>query len=140
MFWERQVAHQDSSRVARPDPLQSYIPLAFKTARAADPQAKLYINDYNLHNSTKLDPLVALVTKLNKENPGLIDGIGTEMHLTVRRYLMTIPVYLTALFIRWIKMEIKPVWPSLLWRLLLLLEPKYPSPNSTSKVELLLTM
>lgn len=82
-YWERWVIHRGSKCSTYPDDLQSFIPLAFKTARAADPQAKLYINDYGLHNSTKLDPMVELVTRLNKQNPGLIDGIGTEMHLSV---------------------------------------------------------
>lgn len=61
-----------------------FITLAFKTAREADPKAKLYIHDYGIDQvNAKLEGLVTLVSKLNTENPGLIDGIGAQGHLVV---------------------------------------------------------
>ncbi|KAF9049204.1 hypothetical protein BDZ89DRAFT_941162 [Hymenopellis radicata] len=60
---------------------ESFITLAYTTARAADPTAKLYINDYNLDsNNTKVQAMVALVKRVNSAGT-LIDAIGTQMHL-----------------------------------------------------------
>lgn len=60
---------------------------AFKTARAADPNALLFINEYGIEgNSTtsaqKLDSLISYVTWL-KDQKVPIDGIGTEMHINI---------------------------------------------------------
>ncbi|PBK95947.1 glycoside hydrolase family 10 and carbohydrate-binding module family 1 protein [Armillaria gallica] len=61
---------------------ESFITIAFKAARAADPTAKLYINDYNLDsNNAKVQGMVALVRRVNADEQ-LIDGIGTQMHLS----------------------------------------------------------
>ncbi|KAF8648171.1 hypothetical protein AX16_006368 [Volvariella volvacea WC 439] len=60
---------------------ESFIPIAFRAARAADPAAKLYINDYNLDFvNTKVQSIIGLVNRINA-NGILIDGIGTETHL-----------------------------------------------------------
>ena len=79
--------------------------IAFQAARAADPSVKvwnpwsgtcpifgwrcvskqLYINDYNLDsNNAKVAGIVALVKQLNSGGTKLVDGIGTQTHLSVR--------------------------------------------------------
>lgn len=60
---------------------ESFIDIAFTAARAADPAAKLYINDYNLDGAgNKIDALLALVSRL-KARGVPIDGIGSQAHL-----------------------------------------------------------
>ncbi|SJL04726.1 related to endo-1,4-beta-xylanase [Armillaria ostoyae] len=60
---------------------ESFVTMAFQAAKAADPTAKLYINDFNLDsNNAKVQGMVALVKRINA-NGKLIDGIGTQMHL-----------------------------------------------------------
>ncbi len=57
-----------------------YIKNAFNYAHEADPEALLFINDYNLESSpTKVDALIALVEALRAEGVP-IHGIGTQMH------------------------------------------------------------
>lgn len=56
--------------------------IAFQAARAADPNAKLYINDYNLDsNNAKVQGIVRLVNQLNN-GTRLVDGIGSQGHIT----------------------------------------------------------
>ncbi|TFK26284.1 glycosyl hydrolase family 10 protein [Coprinopsis marcescibilis] len=64
---------------------EEFVHLAFRTARTADPDAKLYINDYNLdYAGPKIDNTLALVQRLRTAGTP-IDGIGTQAHLVVGR-------------------------------------------------------
>ncbi|THV01563.1 endo-1,4-beta xylanase [Dendrothele bispora CBS 962.96] len=67
-----------------PDTLgQSYIDIALQAARAADPNAKLYINDYNIEGSgAKASAMLSLVQDLKSRNIPL-DGIGLQGHFIV---------------------------------------------------------
>jgi len=57
----------------------SYIETAFIAARAANPTAKLYINDFDSTNPVKRDFLLGIVRDL-KSRGVPIDGIGHQMH------------------------------------------------------------
>ncbi len=60
---------------------KEYIPMAFRAARAADPEAKLFINDFNTERDTaKLNGLLALVEEMQAEGVP-VDGIGFQMHI-----------------------------------------------------------
>ncbi|OCH84509.1 endo-1,4-beta-xylanase [Obba rivulosa] len=60
-----------------------YIPAALRAARAADPHAKLYINDYGIEGTgNKSTALQNLVRELKSEGVP-IDGVGIQCHLTV---------------------------------------------------------
>lgn len=56
--------------------------IAFNYAKAADPAALLFINDYGLEsNAKKLDSLIKYVAEL-KSKGAKVDGIGTQMHIS----------------------------------------------------------
>ena len=56
---------------------------AFTYAAQADPNAKLFINDYNLESSNaKLDSLLAYVAEIRGRG-AKVDGIGTQMHVSI---------------------------------------------------------
>ncbi|UKT63589.1 endo-1,4-beta-xylanase [Pedobacter mucosus] len=62
---------------------RDYASKAFTYARASDPTADLYMNDYNLESSVaKLDAFVALAKELKAANTG-ITGVGTQMHCNI---------------------------------------------------------
>lgn len=61
---------------------EDYIELAFRRARAADPDARLIYNDYNIETiGAKSDAVYGLVSDF-KSRGVPIDGVGFQMHLT----------------------------------------------------------
>ncbi|KAI0696303.1 endo-1,4-beta-xylanase C precursor [Cerioporus squamosus] len=61
----------------------SYPAIALKAARAADPNAKLYINDYNIEQSgAKATAMLNLVKQLIADGVP-IDGVGFQCHFIV---------------------------------------------------------
>jgi len=62
---------------------EEYIAEAFYAAREADPEAKLFINDYNVSFSgAKQDRLIQLVKDLKGQGVP-IDGVGLQMHISL---------------------------------------------------------
>jgi endo-1,4-beta-xylanase len=60
-----------------------YIADALRTARAADPNAKLYLNDFNIEGTgTKSNAMFNLVSSLKSQGVP-IDGVGFESHFVV---------------------------------------------------------
>lgn len=58
-----------------------YIEKAFQAARAADPSAVLYYNDYNIdQNNAKTTKMVEMLTDFQARNIP-IDGVGFQMHV-----------------------------------------------------------
>jgi endo-1,4-beta-xylanase len=63
-----------------------YIEQALRWARAADPNALLFVNDYNIEGpGTKFNALYAMVQDFVARGVP-IDGVGFEMHLTLGNY------------------------------------------------------
>ncbi|MFD7658489.1 endo-1,4-beta-xylanase [Actinosynnema sp. NPDC059797] len=58
-----------------------YIAEAFKAARAADPNAKLYYNDYNIEGVNAKSDAVYNLVKSFKQQGIPIDGVGLQAHL-----------------------------------------------------------
>ncbi|AFH62890.1 endo-1,4-beta-xylanase [Paenibacillus caseinilyticus] len=62
---------------------EEYIEKAFEYAHAADPSAKLFINDYNTHDPVKRQYLYDLIKRL-KEKGIPVDGVGHQMHNSIQ--------------------------------------------------------
>ncbi|KAI9053189.1 hypothetical protein LZ554_003455 [Drepanopeziza brunnea f. sp. 'monogermtubi'] len=59
---------------------EDYIKIAFEAARAADPDTKLYYNDYNIeYDGPKQKAALALITQMVNEGTP-IDGVGAQGH------------------------------------------------------------
>jgi endo-1,4-beta-xylanase len=96
---------------------RDYAVKAFEYAHAADPDALLFINDYNLeYNPAKLDSLLAFVqevqAKLDANGNGTrIDGIGTQMHTSYMAYAGIAPMFeklaATGLLVKVSELEVK---------------------------------
>lgn len=64
---------------------ESYIPKAFHAARAADPNALLFINEYGLEeDGERWDNFLAMVSRLKQQGVP-IDGVGFQSHIYERR-------------------------------------------------------
>lgn len=66
-----------------------YLAMAFTFAREADPDAKLYYNDYNLNNKGKADIVYAMVKDFQEQGIP-IDGIGMQGHYNVDTSIGTV--------------------------------------------------
>ena len=60
---------------------EDFIIEAFKAARATDPDAKLFYNDYSAINPVKRDKIYTLLEKL--KNQDLLDGVGLQGHWNI---------------------------------------------------------
>ncbi len=72
-----------------------YIEDAFRAARAADPDVKLFINDYATDNPAKRANLLAIVRDLMDKGVPL-DGVGHQFHLTMAVPATNVDAALTA--------------------------------------------
>ena len=63
---------------------KDYAVTAFKTAQAADPNAKLFINEYGLEssNGARLKGIIDYVQYIESQG-AKVDGIGTQMHINL---------------------------------------------------------
>jgi endo-1,4-beta-xylanase len=65
-----------------------YIEHALRAARAADPDAKLFINDYGTEDPAKLARLMSIVADLQARGAPL-DGVGHQLHVSTTSPTMT---------------------------------------------------
>jgi endo-1,4-beta-xylanase len=80
-YWGDYLGDRDASRIMLTNG-DSMVAKAFRYAHAADPTAKLFLNDYaHETNTIKMDSLIALVTRLKAKGVP-IDGVGLQMHMT----------------------------------------------------------
>jgi endo-1,4-beta-xylanase len=81
-YWGDYLGDRNAARDTVYTNGDSLLTRAFRYAHAADPTAKLFLNDYaHESNSRKMDSLIALVTRL-KANGVPIDGVGLQMHMS----------------------------------------------------------
>ena len=62
---------------------EAYIVRAFEQARAADPEAVLFLNDYNLENNPRKGATFLRLVERLLTLGAPIDGIGTQSHLDI---------------------------------------------------------
>jgi len=63
---------------------EEYIELAFRYAREADPEVKLFLNEYDTTNANKRKAIIDLVEKLQSKGVP-VDGIGMQMHISLEK-------------------------------------------------------
>jgi endo-1,4-beta-xylanase len=69
---------------------RGYIANAFRWANAADPSAKLFINDYNLESDNrKLDSVIKWINELKAAGVP-IHGVGLQMHISINTNIVGI--------------------------------------------------
>ncbi|KAJ5374497.1 Glycoside hydrolase superfamily [Penicillium concentricum] len=62
---------------------EAYLPIAFAAAAAADPDAKLYYNDYNIESPGAKSTGAQRIVKLVQQYGAKIDGVGLQAHFIV---------------------------------------------------------
>ncbi|BCR82711.1 putative endo-1,4-beta-xylanase [Aspergillus chevalieri] len=62
---------------------EAYIPIAFEAAAAADPDVKLYYNDYSIEYGGDKANAAGNIVKLVQSYGAKIDGVGLQGHFTV---------------------------------------------------------
>jgi endo-1,4-beta-xylanase len=67
-----------------------YIEQIFRWARAADPKAKLFYNDYSNENINRKSDAIYAMAKDFKERGVPLDGVGFQMHLSLKSNLATV--------------------------------------------------
>ncbi|KAK3674411.1 hypothetical protein LTR78_005880 [Recurvomyces mirabilis] len=80
-----EAINDDGSGTLRSDPFHNtigpaYLPIAFATAHAADPSAKLYYNDYNIETLGVKSTAAQNIVKMIKAYGAPIDGVGLQSH------------------------------------------------------------
>jgi endo-1,4-beta-xylanase len=83
-----EAINDDGSGTLRTDVFQNvigsaYIPIAFATAAKADPNAKLYYNDYNIESPGAKSTAAQNIVKMVKAYGAKIDGVGLQSHFIV---------------------------------------------------------
>ncbi|HVO40945.1 MAG TPA: endo-1,4-beta-xylanase [Spirochaetia bacterium] len=74
--WFRTAGSDDDA-----EGIPDYVVKAFEYARAADPDVRLFYNDYSIEGGAKLEKVVVLVKAL--KGKGLVDGVGIQGHWTL---------------------------------------------------------
>ena len=62
---------------------EAYIPIAFAAAAAADPDAKLYYNDYSIESAGAKSTAAQKLVKMVQAYGAKIDGVGLQSHFIV---------------------------------------------------------
>lgn len=62
---------------------EDYLTTSFKLAEAADPDAELYYNDYNIEQEAKRNGCIEVIKKI-RANGGRVDGVGIQGHWSLK--------------------------------------------------------